>query len=130
MHTIDIFHSRIKPKRNETERGQRRLSFAGKEKGARDEIYLRFLRSERADGKLREADEDEGKGLIIRLMYEAKVNSWWISYFILFRFLQFFIKWGSTTKSLSLCIRNEFRHETGHGGEGAYRDKTDVCWLR
>lgn len=66
-----------------------------REKVAWDEIYLcfilkhpqKFLHSK----EVRKAEEAEEKGLIIRLMYEGKVNSWWISCLILFGFLQFFM---------------------------------------
>jgi hypothetical protein len=34
---------------------------------------------------------EEEKGLIIRLMFEGKVDSWWISCLIFFGFLQFFM---------------------------------------
>lgn len=40
---------------------------------------------------MRKAGGEEEKGLILRLMYEGKVNSWWISCLILFGFLQFFM---------------------------------------
>lgn len=95
-----------KPK--EKSKGKISRPLLGTEKVSRVEIYLDFILKRLPESTKRCVRRK--KGLIIRLMYEQKVNSCWISCLIFLGFLQFFMfKWAATTTSTKANLLLHFR---------------------